>query len=84
MFSLEGTPYEGGIFHLRIEFPQNYPTKSPSVTIFTPIPHPHVVNDRICLNILSDYESYFAGQNYSDGWSPAYSVSTILLQLQGK
>ena len=77
----EGTPYEGGVFHMKITFPNDYPATSPSVSIFTPLPHPHVYGYRICLDLLSDYENYFVGKN-CNGWSAAYSVLTILLQLQ--
>jgi ubiquitin-protein ligase len=83
----ENTPYAGGIFHIELKFPKTYPLDSPSATILSPLPHPHVRNGKICMDILSDYESYF--KNIQDGsksvgWSSAYSVQTLLLQLQGK
>ncbi len=42
-------------------------------------------NNKICLDILSDFQTYFE-ENKSgprtSGWSSAYTVQTILLQLQ--
>ena len=75
---------------MEISFPDNYPTESPSVSIFSPIPHPHVINNRICLDLLSDYSSYFqantdsSGRAHATGWSSAYSVISIMLQMQSK
>lgn len=61
----------------------------PSVKVLTPIPHPHVHDDRVCLDLLSDYKGYFRRALSSSsingtqtGWSPAYSVLSVLLQLQ--
>lgn len=49
----EGTPYEGGVFHIEIMFPMDYPVSPPTVKLFTPIPHPNVLNEtEICLDIL--------------------------------
>ena len=66
---------------MNMTFPSTYPNESPSVTILSPFPHPHVYGNKICLDLLSDYRDYFDGTEYT-GWSSAYSVSTILLQLQ--
>ena len=46
-----------------------------------------VHGNKICLDLLSDYNSYFAAgdpgaEGVTSGWSPAYTVGTILLQLQ--
>ena len=49
------------MFHIKLSFPRTYPQDSPSATIITPIPHPHVINDHICLDLLSDYEGHFHG-----------------------
>eukprot|EP01119_Soliformovum_irregulare_P013021 TRINITY_DN3432_c0_g1_i1.p1 TRINITY_DN3432_c0_g1~~TRINITY_DN3432_c0_g1_i1.p1 ORF type:complete len:1126 (+),score=389.91 TRINITY_DN3432_c0_g1_i1:135-3512(+) len=84
----ENTPYAQGIFHIQLNFPKNYPNAGPSATILCDLPHPHVHNGKICLDLLSDFRSYFEDPTLTEkhdksvGWSSAYSVQTILLQLQ--
>ena len=66
----EGTPYEGGLFHLDIYFPTDYPFKPPKVTFITKIYHPNVNTDGgICLDILKDE------------WTPALSLPQVLLSI---
>jgi ubiquitin-protein ligase len=49
----EGTPYEGGVFHIEITFPTNYPAAPPAIRLFTPINHPNVLGQTsVCLDIL--------------------------------
>jgi len=65
-----GTPYAGGIFKLKIQFPTDYPFKPPKVEFTTKVYHCNV-NDKggICLDILKD------------NWSPALTISKVLLSL---
>lgn len=41
IFGPEGTPWEGGIFRLSLEFSKDYPTEPPLVKFVTPIFHPN-------------------------------------------
>ena len=65
-----GSPYEGGIFNLLIEFPADYPFKPPKVSFKTRIYHCNINSSgNICLDILKDK------------WSPALTISKVLLSI---
>jgi ubiquitin-protein ligase len=73
-----GTPFEGGVFHIEITFPQTYPVAPPTIRLLTPIEHPNVIgNYNICLDILDASQK----QIYQ-GWTSGYTVEAILIQLQ--
>ena len=64
------TPYEGGVFHLSISIPSNYPFKPPNIIFLTKIFHPNInYSGNICLDILKNQ------------WSPALTISKILLSI---
>lgn len=64
------SPYEGGIFILTINFPQDYPFKPPKISFNTKIYHPNInASGSICLDILNSQ------------WSPALTISKTLLSI---
>ncbi|KAK7183075.1 hypothetical protein DPSP01_005978 [Paraphaeosphaeria sporulosa] len=57
--------------HLEIKFPTNYPLQAPHVTIQSHVDHPNIFDSYICATIL----------NTEEGWTPAYTLKGILIQL---
>ncbi|CAK5087158.1 unnamed protein product [Meloidogyne enterolobii] len=58
------SPYQGGVFYLKINFPQEYPFKPPKISFKTQIYHPNINNEGcICLDILQNK------------WTPALTIS---------
>jgi len=66
----EGSPYQGGVFFLNIQFPTDYPFKPPRLAFTTRIFHPNInSNGAICLDILKNQ------------WSPALTIGKVLLSI---
>lgn len=64
------TPYESGVFHLKMKFPKQYPFKPPKITFETPIYHCNIDEEgEICLDLLDEK------------WSPALTIEKILLSI---
>ena len=67
---IAGTPYEGGVFRLKMTLPRCYPMAPPIITFITKVYHPNVSRDGvICHDVLGDR------------WSPALSLSSVLLSI---
>lgn len=85
-----GTTFEGHYFHIEFEFPDTYPRESPRVRLLTKLNHYFVFKEDqyICINMLEnewEMNHIGGGENRSQmytGWSSAYSVQAILVQLQ--
>ncbi|KAK8881278.1 hypothetical protein M9Y10_004012 [Tritrichomonas musculus] len=61
----ENTPYEEGIFFLKVTVPPQYPTSPPNIEFETKIYHPNITDDgKICLGQLkADWKPTFTLKN---------------------
>jgi len=77
--ALTSNIYKGAVLHLSITFNDSYPVKAPIVRVLnTGFTHPSVTSsNEICLDILEDKR-----EGQWRGWTSAYSVQSLLLQLQ--
>jgi len=74
------SPLFEATFHFEIEFPRSYPNNAPEVRNLTYIQHKNVFSSYICLDILTMSEET---QNTPfRGWTSAYTISSLLVQLQ--
>ena len=65
-----GTPYEGGVFFVKIELDRFYPAKPPEITFLTQVYHPNIsARGLICMDILMDQ------------WCPALTIENCLISI---
>ncbi|EAL46328.1 ubiquitin-conjugating enzyme family protein [Entamoeba histolytica HM-1:IMSS-B] len=78
------TPYEGGVFNLRMFFPDDFPSNPPKLVFKSEFWHPNVYPDgKVCISILHPPgEDEMSGELASERWLPTQSVSSILLSVQ--
>ncbi|KAJ5071803.1 leucine rich repeat family protein [Anaeramoeba ignava] len=79
------TPWEGGIFHFFLRFTPSYPKEPPEITSLVRIKHPCMNDNRISIptilrGAMQEYE--YSEAAVTTGWSPAFSIQSLLLQLQ--
>merc|ERR1711998_525255 len=71
IFGPDDTPWEGGVYSLRLTFSEQYPDKPPRVRFCSEMFHPNVYTDgTLCLDLIQD------------NWSPIYTVCSILTAIQ--
>ena len=72
IFGPVDTCYEGGVFKVDIQIPEDYPFKPPKMKFETKIWHPNISSQTgaICLDILKNE------------WTPALTIRTALVSLQ--
>lgn len=84
--------YSGCIFHFIIHFPEDYPKQPPSIELKTGLAHSNIIPKHyhhgrlydyfLCMDVINNF--FWVrnnGQQEYRGWSSAYSVETLLLQL---
>ena len=84
-------PYQGYKLQLKMTIPDEYPIKPPTVLIYPGQRidsdyHHHIFGHhqgykRFCINLLDNEFQMDINEEHT-GWNPAYTISTILLQVQ--
>ncbi|KAE9406455.1 UBC-like protein [Gymnopus androsaceus JB14] len=67
-----GTEFEGGLYHLRILLPAEYPFRPPSLMLLTPNGR-FELNTKICISFTNYHEEL---------WQPSWGVRTAILGIQ--
>lgn len=67
----QGSPYQDGVFEIKINLPSNYPMAAPKIIFITRIFHPNVNYDtgEICLDVLKEQ------------WTPAWTLESACVAI---
>mmetsp|Transcript_7164 Transcript_7164/g.18372 ORF Transcript_7164/g.18372 Transcript_7164/m.18372 type:complete len:159 (-) Transcript_7164:12-488(-) len=69
----QGTPWEGGLYRLKLIFSEEYPIVPPKCQFDPPLFHPNVYpSGTVCLSLL----------DADKDWKPAITIKQILLGIQ--
>jgi len=79
----EGTPFDGGVFRAKLEFPKEYPMSPPKMKFISEMFHPNIYPDgTVCISILhAPGEDPTGYESSAERWSPVQSIEKILLSV---
>ncbi|UVC50079.1 ubiquitin carrier protein [Theileria orientalis] len=78
------TPYEGGIFTVLMNFPEDFPNSPPEMVFEQEMWHPNIYPDgRVCISILHPPGSdrYNEQERPEERWRPILGVESILISV---
>lgn len=77
------SPFEKGIFQLRMEFPMEFPMLPPTLRFLSEFWHPNVYLDgSVCISILHPpTQDEMSGEFIEERWLPTRSISSIMISI---